>query len=209
MRINAAGGGWFILRRHWGAAMKTILLAAGAAFASFLLSPAMAHPAPAVTQACDRCHSGGDAPRLNGQTSGYILARLTWFASAAARGRHGGFDMAAALSALDGDARRNLALYYSSLPPTAARPGPLAAQGERIYRRGIPARSVLACALCHGARAEGHDDTPRLAGQHGEYLKRQMSLFGLNWRQNSLMHNTTRDLTDTQIEALVSYLAND
>lgn len=189
--------------------MKTILLGAGTALACFLLSPAMAQPVPAAAQTCDRCHGGGDAPRLNGQKAGYILARLKYFAGAAGRGRHGTFDMAGALAALDDAGRRDLARHYESLPPTEPRPGPLAAQGERIYKKGIPARKVLACALCHGARAQGHDDTPRLAGQHADYLKRQMSLFGLSWRWNELMHNTTQELKGAQIDALASYLAND
>jgi cytochrome c553 len=189
--------------------MKSILLTAGTALAFFLLSPAMAQPAPATVQACDRCHGGGDAPRLNGQRAGYILARLKYFAGAAGRGRHGTFDMAGALAALDDAGRRDLARHYDSLPPTEPRPGPLAALGERIYTKGIQARKVLACTLCHGARAEGHDDTPRLAGQHADYLKRQMSLFGLNWRRNALMHDNTQELTGAQIDALASYLAND
>ncbi len=189
--------------------MKTILLAAGTALACFLLSPAMAQPAPAAAQACDGCHGGGDAPRLNGQKAGYIRERLKYFTGVAGRGRQATIDMAAALAALDDAGRRDLARHYESLPPTEPKPGPLAAQGERIYTKGIQTRKVLACTLCHGARAEGHDDTPRLAGQHGDYLKRQMLLFGLNWRGNDVMHHNTQDLTGAQIDALVSYLAND
>jgi cytochrome c553 len=189
--------------------MKTILLATGTVLACFLLSPAMAQTAPAAAQACDGCHGGGDAPRLNGQKAAYILARLTYFTGVAGRSRHGTFDMAAALAGLDDAGRRDLARHYESLPPTEPRPGPLAASGARIYTRGIQAQKVLACTLCHGAQAEGHDDTPRLAGQHADYLKRQMSLFGLNWRQNDLMHHNSQELTGAQIDALVSYLAND
>lgn len=65
----------------------------------------------------------------------------------------------------------DLAAYISALPPTLAPlsgDGEYAAHGAQLYAR--------ACASCHGQDAQGLDQGgfPRLAGQHFEYLLRQM-----------------------------------
>jgi cytochrome c553 len=65
----------------------------------------------------------------------------------------------------------DLAAYISALPPTLVSPsgdGEYVAHGAQLYAR--------ACASCHGQSAQGLDQGgfPRLAGQHFEYLLRQM-----------------------------------
>ncbi len=67
----------------------------------------------------------------------------------------------------------------------------------------------MACQQCHGPRAEGHDATPRLAGQHADYLKNQLWNFSLRMRENNLMHPNTKMLSESEINALVSYLARE
>ncbi len=65
----------------------------------------------------------------------------------------------------------DLAAHISALPPTLA---PLSADGEYLaHGAQLYAR---ACASCHGQNGEGLDrgGFPRLAGQHFEYLLRQM-----------------------------------
>ena len=47
------------------------------------------------------------------------------------------------------------------------------------------------------------------AGQHGDYLKVQLENFRSLLRTNQVMHANTKDMTDSEIEAVVSYLAND
>jgi cytochrome c553 len=66
----------------------------------------------------------------------------------------------------------DVAAYVSRLPPTPALgwgPGVLVEQGRRVYARS--------CAACHGPAADGSDASmsPRLAGQHYQYLLRQIS----------------------------------
>lgn len=63
------------------------------------------------------------------------------------------------------------AAYISSLPATHSSgrgSGEYLVNGAQVYSRQ--------CASCHGAAAEGHDRQryPRLAGQHYEYLLRQL-----------------------------------
>jgi cytochrome c553 len=65
----------------------------------------------------------------------------------------------------------DVASYISSLKPWrtgGVGDGEFVGNGERVYAR--------ACASCHGAAAEGEDRAryPRLAGQHYEYLLRQL-----------------------------------
>ena len=65
------------------------------------------------------------------------------------------------------------------------------------------------CQTCHGAHGEGNSIIPRIAGQHGDYLKKQLEAFRSTLRESDVMHANTKDMTDTEIEAVVSYLAND
>jgi cytochrome c553 len=58
-------------------------------------------------------------------------------------------------------------------------------------------------------RSEGNSVIPRIAGQHADYLKKQLEAFRSTLRESDVMHANTKDMTDTEIEAVVSYLAND
>ena len=49
---------------------------------------------------------------------------------------------------------------------------------------------------------------PRLAGQHADYLKASSRLFA-PYREMQIMHANTKDMTDSEIEAIDSFLAND
>ncbi len=51
------------------------------------------------------------------------------------------------------------------------------ARGPEIYERGLPDKDVPACVACHGAKAEGNQIFPRLAGQHSMYLLKQLNVF--------------------------------
>jgi cytochrome c553 len=71
----------------------------------------------------------------------------------------------------DPQAMADVAGYAAQLSRDMARnvgDGSLVRHGAQVYARQ--------CAECHGARGEGDDEstTPRLAGQHYEYLLRQM-----------------------------------
>jgi cytochrome c553 len=65
----------------------------------------------------------------------------------------------------------DLAAYISGLPPTAS-----STTGDGLYAQHGAVLFARLCASCHGAQAEGDDSKgiPRLAGQHYEYLLRQM-----------------------------------
>ena len=61
---------------------------------------------------------------------------------------------------------RNLAAYFSALPPEAAMDGDseLAAEGKKIFENGVPDENIAACQACHGPEAQGvRNSAPRRA----------------------------------------------
>ncbi len=81
----------------------------------------------------------------------------------------------------DAQSIADVAFYVSTLRPIAepgVGDGELVAHGEQLYSRF--------CVSCHGRRAEGHGQSlyPKLAGQHYEYLLRQLHDFMEERRPN-------------------------
>src|SRR3989442_829241 len=68
------------------------------------------------------------------------------------------------------------------------------------------------CASCHGPRGESISPAfPRLAGQHAEYLVKQLVLFKSSMREGGnapIMHNVSTGMTFDQMEAVAAYLAS-
>jgi cytochrome c553 len=169
-----------------------------------------------ATTTCQNCHGPrGDStsatfPRLNGQQADYIAAQLKNFRSHSRTDPHARAYMWGMASQLDDAMIVGLGKYYAAQTPTQPQSGgALAAEGKKIFMDGVEAQNVPACQACHGAHAEGMGEMPRLAGQHGDYLKKQLEQFRSTLRESEVMHANTKDMTDSQIEALVSYLAND
>ena len=169
-----------------------------------------------VRTVCQSCHgAGGDSvsgtfPRLNGQRADYIETQLKNFRSHGRADPHAVAFMWGMASQLDDATIADLAKYYASQKPTAPQTGgTLAAKGKDIFANGVAANGVPPCQACHGANGQGDKDTPRIAGQHAQYLTSQLEAFRSLLRENEVMHANTKDMTDSQIEAIVSYLAND
>jgi len=165
---------------------------------------------------CQNCHgAGGNSvvatfPRLNGQQADYIAAQLKSFRSHSRADPHAVAYMWGMASQLDDAMIDALAKYFAAQPPTPPQSGgALAAEGQKIYESGAPADGVPPCQACHGAHGEGNAIIPRIAGQHADYLKKQLEAFRSTLRDNAVMHANTANMTDREIEALVSYLAND
>jgi cytochrome c553 len=167
-----------------------------------------------VLQSCQGCHGvGGDSevtstPRLNGQQAEYIVARLKKLSDATRTNPHAKIGMFKDLSAENDATRASIAKYFADQPPTSPKPGARAAEGKIIYENGIAAENVIACKLCHGAQGEGHAATPRIAGQHADYLRAQLRLFNIKFREHVLMNPNTKTMTGNTMEALTSYLSS-
>jgi cytochrome c553 len=172
--------------------------------------------ASTVTKVCQNCHGpGGNStsatfPRLNGQQADYLTAQLKNFRDHSRDDPHAMAYMWGMAAQLTDANIAGVSKYLASQKPTPAQTGgDLAAQGKIIFMNGVEAQNIPACAACHGKQGEGNSVMPRIAGQHAAYLKSQLEDFRSLVRANDVMHANTKEMTDSQIEAVVSYLAND
>jgi cbb3-type cytochrome c oxidase subunit III len=195
--------------------MPAIALLAAAGIA---LVPALSQAqdgARIAGQLCSGCHGVGGRsespmfPKLNTQTAEYLEAQLKGFREHA-RGESAARDYMWGMAALLDDAAvKSLADYYSHQAPTRGAAGDvtLMAKGQEIFQHGVPDQSVPACASCHGAQAQGAGTFPRLAGQHKEYLLRQIEVFKNGARGNApVMSAVAHTLNDDQAKAVAAYL---
>jgi cytochrome c553 len=172
-------------------------------------------PAPPAAAACATCHGSAgistdqNIPKLAAQQVNYVLKQL----KEAASGKRKGDTMTSCVSASqDGDLSA-LAVYYATQKPVAGRPpdATLAAAGQALFDGGNKANGVSACTSCHEAGALGSDKHPRLAGQHRDYIVRQIRSFKAGTRSNDLgrqMRNVAEKLTDEDIAAAAEYLSS-
>jgi cytochrome c553 len=170
---------------------------------------------PAVRN-CTWCHGTSaqgytPAPRLAGQRAQYIENQLASFHAHARDNPLSKQYMWDATASLSAQAARNLAMYFSTLPPKAARDGDteLAAMGRTIYQEGMPDSNIVACVVCHGPSAEGIGQIPRLGGLAYSYLTRRLEEWGegYNAAAGPPMPGIASKLSPDQIAALASYLS--
>jgi cytochrome c553 len=116
--------------------------------------------------------------------------------------------MAAPLSEED---MKNVAAFYASkqAKPGFAKAKETVALGEQIYRGGIAAKQVPACAGCHSPNGAGIPaQYPRLAGQHSDYTEAQLIAFRSGARANSVpMTGVAAKMNDREIKAVADYIA--
>lgn len=134
-------------------------------------------------QVCSNCHGvtgvsvSPNFPVLAAQTPDYILKQLQEFKSHH-REDPAGFEYMWGLSRnLTDQQMRELAAYFSAQPAAPGRGGAPDARGAAIYRTGLPEQGVPACAGCHGDQGQGNGLFPRLAGQHADYVVKQLEVF--------------------------------
>ena len=164
---------------------------------------------------CTWCHGTSaqgyyQAPRLAGQRVDYLVNQLEFFATHK-RDEFLSFKyMWNATAHLDPSTARNLAAYFSALPPESAKDGDsrLAAEGKVIFENGVPNENIAACQACHGPEAQGVREIPRLGGLSYNYLKRRLE----DWSQGhdtsgTPMPHVARSLSPNQIAALASYMS--
>lgn len=166
-------------------------------------------------QVCSSCHgvtgnsTSPEFPKLAGQQRDYLVAQLAEFKSHN-RSDPNGVKYMWGLGRLSADQVQGLADYFSGQAPTF---GPvtdagLAAEGQRIYNEGIPDHNVTMCSACHGAKGEGAGQFPRLAGQHADYVAKQLLVYQRTDQRplGVAMKQVTHELTERQIKALAAFL---
>ena len=163
---------------------------------------------------CSSCH-GVDGksvsptfPRLAGQQKAYLVVQLKAFRDHTRADPHAHTYMWGMAARLDDATIDGLAAFYASLPPAEGTPGDPAdvAAGKKLFAEGDDAHNVPACGGCHGDQAQGGDVFPRLAGQHRDYIERQLAAFSSNARANQIMHDNMKDITPEEIHQIAAYL---
>jgi cytochrome c553 len=165
---------------------------------------------------CTWCHGTSGqgfttAPRLAGQRYRYVENQLLHFHNHLRDNPLSKQYMWPAATYLNQYAARDLAIYFSRLPPRAANDGNkgLAAIGQAIYQDGIPEANIVSCVVCHGPQAEGVGQIPRLGGLAYVYLKRRLEEWGEGYHlaAEPPMPRIASKLGPDEIEALASYLS--
>ena len=177
--------------------------------------PALAGDALGIRN-CTWCHGTSaqgfaNAPRLAGQRTEYLWNQLARFAAHRRDNPLSRQYMWSAAAALTPWKARDLAIYFSTLPPEAASDGvkELAAVGRTLYEEGSPETNLASCAACHGPNAEGIGEIPRLGGLSYAYLKRRLEEWGDGYDAAAAppMPGIASKLYPQEIDALASYLS--
>lgn len=163
---------------------------------------------------CVACHqadgnsTNAEYPKLAGLGAGYIYKQLKEFKS----GEREDAVMAGMVAGLSDQDMRDLAAFYSDQTMSGGTANEeLVALGEQIFRAGNKATGVSACMACHGPAGGGNvpANFPRLAGQHAEYVERELGLFAAGDRANDpgqMMRNIAGRMSEEEIEAVSSYI---
>jgi cytochrome c553 len=217
--LRNRGGRFFVhfdahstVRRRQSIAMKTLMMFS-AVVASIATSSAVAQTPtdtkpPAKADVCAACH-GADGnstnplyPILAQQTARYIYLELKDFKE----GRRKDPLMSPVAATLEQSDMLALADYFSK---QKQKPTGFKADPAKVAAGRSKADEVL-CSMCHGGDFVGQNEIPRVAGQHYEYIKKQLEDFKTKRRTNDAgnMTSVTSTLSDDDIEDLAQYVAN-
>lgn len=184
------------------------------------LKPDLAAGQETVEDVCAACH-GADGnstisanPKLAGQHAEYIRKQLQDFTPPedGKPARRASAVMGAFASSLEPQDIVNVAAYFAAqklTAPAAASNAELVELGQSIYRGGIAAKGVPACAACHGPAGDGMPaQYPQLRGQFAEYTTAQLVAFRDGARKNNHpMAEIALRMTDPEIKAVADYIA--
>ncbi len=173
------------------------------------------NPAVTAAQVCSACHgadgnsSSPNFPRLAGQRAEYIEEQLKNF-RAHQRIDPEGYEYMWGISRnLTDDQIAGLAAYFSKQTPQSNPAGAkvVSDEGKAIFENGIPDKQVTACQACHGPKAEGLGAFPRLAGQHQDYMVKQLLVFrDTEGRPGTPMKQITHNLDRKEVNAVTLYV---
>jgi cytochrome c553 len=135
-------------------------------------------------QVCAACHGiDGQAtspifPKLAGQQKDYFVVQMNSFRDHSRSDKYAIAYMWG-MARLSDDQISVIADYYASQAPMKGEEinSPELAHGKEIFEKGIPAIGLVACSTCHGPTGSGNAEIPRIAGQHSEYIYKQVVAF--------------------------------
>ena len=105
----------------------------------------------------------------------------------------------------------SLATYYSTQSPARSAQKNDASRvsvGKQIFETGVAAKNIPACMSCHGPAAQGNETFPRLAGQHADYVIKQLIVFQRTDErpEGTVMKIIAHDLAPDDIQNLAAYI---
>lgn len=163
--------------------------------------------------ACLTCHGpkGQSAtatwPKLSAQHAAYTTKQLKNFKDGT-RANPVMMGMVATLTEQD---MNNISAYLAKQPVSqgVAQNKDTIELGQSIYRGGIAAKGVPACAACHSPTGAGIPaQYPRMGGQWAEYNAAQLLAFREGTRKNSTQMTTiATKLSDQEMKAVADYMA--
>jgi len=164
-----------------------------------------------VCGTCHGAHGNSEQPKfpiLAAQNANYLAAQLKNFRSQTRGDPDAISYMWGMAGPLSDESITALAQYYSSQKAARARTASSAeiSRGRDIYEHGVESEGVPACMACHGPDAHGMADFPRLAGQHAQYVLKQLGSFQSNMRNVAVMHGVARSLRLPEMEAVAAYV---
>ena len=168
-----------------------------------------------AVQVCSACHGPGGIntnpmfPNLAAQQRVYIENQLKAFRAhkrSEPDAQH--YMWGPSTRVIDEQLIGAMAKYFASQPAPKGVPGDsaLIAKGKVLFQKGSAAHQIPACSSCHGTEARGNGMFPRLAGQHKEYILKQLRLIQSAVREAPVMHGIVEHLDDDDMQALATYL---
>ncbi len=183
-------------------------LAGAAAFAQAAVDASTLKGDPvrgkAISYTCLGCHGvdgyrnaypNYSVPKLVGQHPEYIIAALQEYKA----DQRSHVTMHSQASTLSDQDMADIAAYFSG---TVLTPGPVPANAP-------PAPAAVAvCTACHGATGVSIvPNYPNLAGQHADYLKREIAEYKDGGRKNAIMAGMAVTIKDSDVDALAEYFS--
>ena len=164
---------------------------------------------------CIACHGadGNSAapnfPKLAGQGERYLLKQLHDIKG----GKRTVLEMTGILDNLSDQDMADIAAYFAGQKMSVGAADPkLIERGEALFRGGKLAEGMPACTGCHSPNGAGLAAAgfPKLGGQHGQYVAKQLTDFREGNRTNDgdamTMRAIAAKLSNKDIEAVSSYI---
>jgi cytochrome c553 len=191
-----------------------LLLAAGAASAQDAASQARQDADRLAATTCSVCHGTAGRsvssafPNLAAQSAPYLEEQLKAFRDQTRADPDAEAYMWGMASLLSDATISALAAHYAAQAPASGHMGDprVVARGKAVFQLGVPAKGIPACATCHGEHAQGNGPFPRLAGQHADYLLKQLLVIQNVLRMAPVMHGVIQNLSREQMRDLAVYL---
>jgi cytochrome c553 len=172
---------------------------------------------------CGACHGANGSsvnpewPNLAGQSAIYIHEQLELFKKDVRQNPV----MKPILDTVNEADYKDIAVYFASQTPAGLEADPSYWKaGEKLYRKGDPARQIPACGACHGPLGRGNLAAayPALRAQHSVYTVKQLNDYAKDTRYPGasaqkpatpnaiIMATIAKRLTAEDIRDVASYL---